>query len=170
MSLDCVEIYNPSLDYLGISAEIVSINTCEAPKSIFVLSQRDIKTSSIMLTLPDILLPYQERLRRLQENLAEDGLSINEASYDAFRSFIRASSALPKARLFALDNGNLRAVWKGSQGAHVALEFIDRTNVRFVTFLPDVDDSIARETGKLSHDRALSKIFDSDVIALLENS
>ena len=60
-------------------------------------------------------------------------------------SKIVPSFALPSAsvpNVFALDNGNFRAVWKNSEGERVALEFQGSQTVGFVIF--EYDHSLAK--------------------------
>ena len=58
-------------------------------------------------------------------------------------SFISARPAAPVPNVFALDNGNFRAVWKNPEGERVALEFQGSQTVGFVIFAQ------ARSLGKM---------------------
>ena len=33
-----------------------------------------------------------------------------------------------------MENGNLRAVWKGANGAHMGLQFLDNRSIQYVIF------------------------------------
>ncbi len=77
---------------------------------------------------------YRLRIEALRSDAALDGFSVNEASKDDFWSFVGASSCAQKAGLVLMDNGNLRAVWKGDNGSHVGLQFLGGRLVEYAIF------------------------------------
>src|ERR1700740_2380200 len=64
----------------------------------------------------------------------EDEIEMSPSSFCDLWSFISARPAAPVPNVFALDNGNFRAVWKNPQGERIALEFRGSQIVGFVIF------------------------------------
>ena len=56
---------------------------------------------------------YQTRIRDLIRYGIDEGISMNEASLVDFWAFVRSAGYTRRAGLALMDNGNLRAVWKG---------------------------------------------------------
>ena len=48
--------------------------------------------------------------------------------------FFKGNLLLRYGRLVLMDNGNLRAVWKGENGAQVGLQFLGNGSVQYVIF------------------------------------
>lgn len=82
----------------------------------------------------DEIANYNDRLRVLSEQAALDGFFINPESLDGFKEFLKSNPLVRRGRLVLLDNGNLRAVWKGERDAHVGLQFLDKWTVQYVIF------------------------------------
>ena len=54
-----------------------------------------------------------------------------------------------RGRLVLLENGNLRAVWKGENQAHIGLQFLDEQLVQYVLFARrDPGLPVSRVTGR----------------------
>jgi hypothetical protein len=70
----------------------------------------------------------------LIELAAEDEIEMSPSSFWDLWSFISARPTAPVPNVFALDNGNFRAVWKNSEGERIALEFRGSQIVGFVIF------------------------------------
>ena len=77
---------------------------------------------------------YRNRIEVLRSDAQLDGFAMNEASEEDFWSFIESISFAQKAGLVLLDNGNLRAVWKGENGNHLGLQFLGNRLVEYVIF------------------------------------
>ena len=77
---------------------------------------------------------YMLRIEVLRSEAALDGFSVNAASEEDFWSFVESMSFAQKAGLVLLDNGNLRAVWKGEDGSHLGLQFLGNRLVEYVIF------------------------------------
>ena len=75
---------------------------------------------------------YSQRIAELREYGVEDGILLNAASETDFRAFVEHSGFTRRAGLALMDNGNLRAVWKGTDSGHLALHFLGGQQVRFV--------------------------------------
>ena len=77
---------------------------------------------------------YRNRIEVLRSDAQRDGFAMNVVSEVDFWSFIESISFAQKAGLVLLDNGNLRAVWKGENGSHLGLQFLGNRLVEYVIF------------------------------------
>ena len=79
---------------------------------------------------------YVSRIEELRSFASDDieCSDVREASRTDFWSFVKSMPWAKKAGLFLLDNGNLRAVWKGDDKTHVGLQFLGDQSVRYVIF------------------------------------
>jgi len=84
-----------------------------------------------------------KRIAELTELAQEDEIEMSPSSFCDLWSFISARPAAPVPNVFALDNGNFRAVWKNPQGERIALEFQGSQTASFVIF------GWARSLGKM---------------------
>ena len=75
---------------------------------------------------------YRQRLNVLVAEGREEGITLNaESTVDLF-SFIKTMAFTKQASLVLMDNGDIRAVWQGESGGHLALRFLGRGQVQFV--------------------------------------
>lgn len=77
---------------------------------------------------------YQSRIGDLIRYGIDEGISLNEASLMDFWAFVRSAAYTRRAGLALMDNGNLRAVWKGEDGEHLGLHFLGDHTVNYVIF------------------------------------
>lgn len=77
---------------------------------------------------------YRERIVELINDAALDGISLNKASEGDFWTFLMAQNFFWKSKLFLLDNGNLRAVWKSELGDQIGLQFLGNGAIQYVIF------------------------------------
>ena len=77
---------------------------------------------------------YSARLDDLREAAAEEGIEWSEASRQDFQAFVTGNPGWRKAALGLMDNGNLRAVWKGDDGSHLGLQFLGDQFGEYVIF------------------------------------
>ena len=77
---------------------------------------------------------YRLRINALRSAGALDGVELNERSEEDFWSFVRAPHIARRAGLALMDNGNLRAVWKGEDESHLGLHFLGSRQVQYVIF------------------------------------
>ena len=82
----------------------------------------------------DIYAAYASRIEVLKEQAALDGYSLNHASRDAFFEFLKKNPLIKRGRLVLMENGNLRAVWKGGKEDHIGLQFINNRAIQYVIF------------------------------------
>ena len=94
---------------------------------------------------------YTERIAVLRAEAMLDGFLLSHESEEDFWNFMRSAPFVRKGGLVLMDNGNLRAVWKGDRGTHVGLQFLGSGTVQYVIF--------KRRVGALQTSRV------SDVIA-----
>ena len=83
---------------------------------------------------PEVRQTYRNRIAELREYGVEDGVTINPASEKDFWAFVKSLPAARPGSLVLMDNGNLRAVWKGEQGSHLGLQFLGCRMVEYVIF------------------------------------
>ncbi len=77
---------------------------------------------------------YRERIAELISDATLDGISLNNSSQRDFWTFLRAQDFFSKGKLFLLDNGNLRAVWKSEMGDQIGLQFLGNEAIQYVLF------------------------------------
>ena len=82
----------------------------------------------------EIMAAYERRIGVLKMEAALDGFPFNHASEMAFSEFFARNPFLRYGSLFLMENGNLRAIWKGEEGAHVGLQFLGNGSVQYVIF------------------------------------
>ena len=112
------------------------------------------------------LQSYQERIEVLRSDAAEDGFSLNIASERDFFYFIKSMPFICKGSLVLMDNGNLRAVWKGNDDSHLGLQFLGKREAQFVIFKRRTRAAqISRTAGRDTFEgiRKLIKAFDLQV-------
>jgi len=77
---------------------------------------------------------YRLRIEALRVEASEDGYVLSASSERDFWRFIRSEPFMRKGNVVLMDNGNLRAVWKGEDGTHVGLQFLGGSLVQYVIF------------------------------------
>ncbi len=77
---------------------------------------------------------YRLRINGLRSAGALEGVELNERSEEDFWSFIRSSHFSRRAGLALMDNGNIRAVWKGEDESHLGLHFLGDRQMQYVIF------------------------------------
>lgn len=77
---------------------------------------------------------YRERLAEIREAAEDEDIEWSETSEQDFRAFVTDNPGWRKAALGLMDNGNLRAVWKGDDGSHLGLQFLGGRFGEYVIF------------------------------------
>ena len=77
---------------------------------------------------------YGERVRTLHATAEDEGECVNPASEQDFWTLMWSGPLMKKANVVLLDNGNLRAVWKGASGEHLGVQFIGGQMAQYVIF------------------------------------
>ena len=112
---------------------------------------------------------YRNRIEELRSDAQLDGFAMNEASEVDFWSFIESISFAQKAGLVLLDNGNLRAVWKGENGSHLGLQFLGNRLVEYVIFKRrQATKYVSRVAGRDTIVGIKKQILASDLTVLMD--
>ena len=77
---------------------------------------------------------YARRIKELCDYAKDDGIQVNPASVRDFWFFVGSAQFANKASLVLMDNGNLRAVWKGDNESHVGIQFLGEQKAEYVIF------------------------------------
>ena len=77
---------------------------------------------------------YRSRIKALCADAADEGYSVRSESERGFWKFVSGRPNLRRGSVVLMDNGNLRAVWKDGQGAHLGLQFLGEGMVQYVIF------------------------------------
>ena len=110
---------------------------------------------------------YEARIEILRGYASEDDdiEKVNEDSIDDFWAFMKIAGFSRQAGLVLLDSGDLRAVWRESDGHDIGLRFIGNQKVLYVIFKYDADRQITeRAVGADSFDIAIKQIKDLDLL------
>jgi hypothetical protein len=105
----------------------------------------------------------EDRLRELRVDAQVEGEAFSEASASDLRQFIQSVGVTKGPAIFLLDNGNLRALWRGADGQQVGLQFLGGRRAQFVIFSQREDprmmmrvagiDSIVETRARIVRDR-----------------
>ena len=87
-----------------------------------------------LANLPDTVSAYDNRISVLEEQAYADGYFLNSGSKETLQDFFGNNPFMRLGRLALLENGNLRAVWKGDDGSHIGLQFLDNGFIQYVFF------------------------------------
>lgn len=114
------------------------------------------------------LQAYHARIEALQADAIQDGYHLNAASARDFWCFVRSGPFIRKGNLVLLDNGNLRAVWKGEHGTHIGLQFLGDQTVQYVIFKRRAAASVvSRVAGRDSIEGVVRQIAAFDLRSLI---
>lgn len=98
------------------------------PRQFNVYLSNDVNEAALVLE------GAKDRIRLLKRDAADDERPFSEESADALLRFVEWFRTTVKPLVFLMDNGNLRAAWKGKDGSQVALEFAKADRVQYVIF------------------------------------
>lgn len=105
----------------------LDVETALSPKAIEHLIETHKETVKIHSRI-------QQRIELLKEIGEEEEIAYNPNSEQDLWRFLKRLSFIRSPKLFLLDNGNLRAVWKGDGGKHIGLQFLGGEQIQFVIF------------------------------------
>lgn len=115
---------------------------------------------TISVTLFETLKAYDDRIQDLVELAYNDGYSLNFGSQETFLEFIKNNPFIRLDQLVLLENGNLRAVWKGDNNSHVGLQFIENGQIQYVLFKRrQPDRPVSRVYGRDTPDGIFKQIL-----------
>ena len=110
--------------------------------------------------LPDTVSAYDDRISVLEEQAYAEGYFLNSGSKEALQVFFRANPLMRLGSLALLENGNLRAVWKGDGVSHIGLQFLDNGLIQYVLFKRrHADRPVSRSCGRDTPLGILKQIF-----------
>ncbi len=118
-------------------AQVTSSNMSEEVLRIYdPQSQYLAELQEMMAEVQKMSQAYAQRLEELRECASEDDecSDMRESSKEDFWWFVKSMPWARKAELVLLDNGNLRAVWKGDDKAHIGLQFLGDQLGEYVIF------------------------------------
>ena len=99
--------------------------------------------------LPDTVSAYDDRISVLEEQAYAEGYFLNSGSKETLQDFFRNNPFMRLGRLVLLENGNLRAVWKGDDASHIGLQFLDNGLIQYVLFKQrQADVPVSRAYGR----------------------
>ncbi len=75
-----------------------------------------------------------KRIAEIRALAAEEAIAISSRSESDLIEFLRSVTAARRPKLYLLDNGNVRAVWKGADDQQIGLQFLGDGQVQFVVF------------------------------------
>ena len=114
------------------------------------------------------LVAYERRIHELEEQAQPYGYTLRAASKAAFLLFLDRMPQIRQAGLVLMENGNLRAIWKGENGAHLGLQFISPESIQYVIFSRRRYESfISRVAGRDTIDGIIGQIDVFDLHAML---
>ena len=149
-------------DY-GLAAMGIPAHTTEGiyADNSSITSGEESNTDSQLQITKDRLSAYSERIETLREYGVEDGIAVNVSSEMDFWRFTISDPDLRIINLVLIDNGNLRAVWRHSDGTHLGLQFLGNGMVQYVIFKNRQRwHPIARVTGRDTFE-GLTRLIDA---------
>ena len=149
----------------GEVAESVHQATCNDIRLLHPNDTFSRKIGPVVRRLPQTVSGYDDRIEVLREQATLEGYSLNHDSKAGFLEFVRRNPLINPGRLFLLENGNLRAVWKGDDGAHIGLQFLSEKTIQYVFFARRESAlSVSRASGRDTVDGVRRQIaaFDLD--------
>ena len=114
------------------------------------------------------LVVYERRIDELEEQAQPYGYTLRIGSKAAFLLFLDRMPQIREAGLVLMENGNLRAIWKGDDGAHVGLQFISPESIQYVIFRRRrLGSSMSRVAGRDTIDGILQQLDVFDLRGML---
>ena len=116
----------------------------------------------------EVRLTYQRRIEELGRYGLVEGITVNEDSERDFWAFVDSTGFSSRAGLVLMDNGDLRAVWRGDDQSHLALHFLGHRLVRYVIFKRrPATRHVSRSSGTDTMDGVKQQIRDFGLVPLV---
>jgi hypothetical protein len=80
----------------------------------------------------DVLV--EKRMEEIRSLALEESIEISPLSEADLMRFLGSVTAKERPKLFLLENGNIRAVWKGLENEQIGLQFLGNRQVQYVIF------------------------------------
>ncbi|MCY3729482.1 MAG: hypothetical protein OXF97_10875 [Nitrospira sp.] len=116
---------------------VASSNTLEDTlRSSDLVSQYRAEFETIWTERQKTYQAYTHRIEELRRFASEDDecSDIGKSSREDFWWFVKSMPLAKRAELVLMDNGNLRAVWKGDDKTHIGLQFLGSQLGEYVIF------------------------------------
>ncbi len=114
---------------------------------------------------------FDDRIEELKVLAAKEGDSLNQNSLNNFLEFYKRNLLLKYERLVLMENGNLRAVWKGKQGEHIGFQFLQDGFIQFVIFKKrDSNSVVSRIYGRDTVDGIMNLIKAFEIKNIILNN
>lgn len=97
-----------------------------------ILSEPTINTIIGNCKSLSVLVKVNKRLITLKDYAEDEGDNYCIKSERALKSFINTNKILKSPLVALMDNGNLRAIWRGSDGNQIGIQFLEEGRVQFV--------------------------------------
>ena len=120
--------------FCGADAGLAHSRSDESIRLLDPIDTFDRKVAPSLRQMLQTVSSYDSRINVLREQAASDGYCINHESEAGFLEYFRSNPLIRRGRLVLLENGNLRAVWKGDYEAHVGLQFLGEQMIQYVIF------------------------------------
>ncbi len=120
--------------FCGADVGLPHSGSDESVRLLYPIDTFDRKVAPSVRKMLQTVSSYDSRINALREQAASDGDSINHESEIGFLEYFRSNPLIRRGRLVLLGNGNLRAVWKGDDEAHVGLQFLGEQMIQYVIF------------------------------------
>lgn len=146
--------WDPAIDAPPIPGKFVRANPFLSPPHTTIHLLEPISAYARQLNkrprnLSNTLSAYAHRIYVLEEQAASEGYYLNSGSRVTFFVFFKSNPLIQLGRLFLLENGNLRAVWKDDEGSHIGLQFLENGLIQYVLFKRrHVDLPVSRAYGR----------------------
>ena len=170
-TLDSKSVWSQGETFLFQS--IVNTDSIPREESNFLLQPYSIEESwndiqSSVEQIANTISSYNDRIELLEKHAELDGYSLNIASRSTFWNFFRRNRLLKRGRLVLIENGNLRAVWKDNNGAHIGLQFLENGLIQYVIFKQrSTTLPVSRVYGRDTTDGTISLINTFDLGSVL---
>lgn len=163
------------IEELGVKGGTIEISKGDSPKVILNPGRPDGHSyKSAHVQIENLLMtskcpgPYKSRIEFLKDEAIQEGIMLSKASKMDFLRFVFEHPNLRKGSLVLTDNGNIRAIWKGSKGSHLGLQFLGSGMVQYVMFNQrENKKEISRASGRDAIREALWQINAFGLFALL---
>jgi hypothetical protein len=123
------------------------------------LRAREMEGRTHVDDMRNAIIEINKRLIELKDWAVSEQVTMSSRSASDLSSFLNIASVRRSPALYLLDNGNVRAVWKGGRDEQIGLQFLGGREVQFVLFSRRNDPEIAvRSCGRDTINGVLDQI------------
>lgn len=123
-------------DYEELKYTTSSTTLEDELRSVDLFAQYLAESETIWAEAQKMHQAYAHRIEELRRFASEDDecSDIGKSSREDFWWFVKSVPLAKRAELVLMDNGNLRAVWKGGDKTHIGLQFLGSQLGEYVIF------------------------------------